>query len=244
MRHFVLTRSAYGPDWSLEANRRRLAITRAVTATLMLQQTNRDWTWVVLFDERDPLLEEREAVFRESAPAFTPILWQPTEIAAAPWDPGAHRTNVIQRIAATAYRGPWVNALGDRDELTLTTRIDDDDGFSPTALARIAAAARGCDARTILMQPIGYRVWQGRASRVEHGTNAMHTLATPAGDRMTVYDYGHRRAEEVAPIVTVDRRPAWLWVRHQDTISGWRKADSPIDDRVRQLFPIDWATIA
>ena len=37
MRHCVLTRSAYGPEWTLEANRRRLALTRAVTAKLMAQ---------------------------------------------------------------------------------------------------------------------------------------------------------------------------------------------------------------
>ncbi len=55
LRHFVLTRSAYGPAWSIEANRRRLAVTKAVTARLMAAQTTRVWTWVVLLDRRDPL---------------------------------------------------------------------------------------------------------------------------------------------------------------------------------------------
>ena len=70
-----MTRSAYGPAWSLEANRRRLAVTRAVTARLMGLQADRDWTWIVLLDERDRLLEERMAVFAAAAPAFVPILW-------------------------------------------------------------------------------------------------------------------------------------------------------------------------
>jgi hypothetical protein len=39
VKHFVLTRSAYGPEWSVEANRRRLEITRAVTAASLAAQT-------------------------------------------------------------------------------------------------------------------------------------------------------------------------------------------------------------
>ena len=40
MRFYVLTRSAYGPAWDLDANRRRLAVTRAVTAAAMRAQTD------------------------------------------------------------------------------------------------------------------------------------------------------------------------------------------------------------
>src|SRR5688572_33177200 len=69
VRHYVLTRSAYGPAWDREANARRLEITRAVTARLMAHQTAKAWTWVVLLDERDPFAAERLALYRASAPA-------------------------------------------------------------------------------------------------------------------------------------------------------------------------------
>ncbi len=238
--HFVLTRSAYGTEWSPEANRRRLAITAGVTARLMARQTTRDWTWVVLLHSRDPFLAKRLEVFRAAAPAIAPIYWEPGELAPAPWDPNGARTSRVQQVAATAYRAPWRAALGERAGLTLMTRLDDDDGLAIDALERVQAAAAGVAARTILMQPVGFRVWDGRYDRVRHDTNAMHTLATPAGDDLVVYDYGHRRAAQVAPIVTVDEDPAWLWMRHRDTISGWKKAERPITNALRRLFPIDW----
>lgn len=239
MRHFVLTRSAYGPDWSLAANRRRLEITRGITARLMAAQTWRDWTWVVLLDERDPLLEERMAVYRDAAPRFEPVLWTPENPAAAPWDKHADRTNVRQKIAATAYRAAW--PTGDRSTVTVQTRLDDDDGLAPSTLARVARAVR--KRRMILMHPVGIRVWSGRYSVVRHRSNAMHTLVTPPGDTLTVYDYGHTLARRVAPVQMVDLTPAWLWVRHRDTISGWRKADRPITPALDRLFPIDWSLV-
>lgn len=235
-----MTRSAYGPDWSVAANRRRLEITRGITARLMAAQTWRDWTWVVLLDERDPLLEERMAVFRDAAPRFEPVLWMPHNPTAAPWDKRGAQTNERQKIAATAYRAPW--PTGDRSTVTVQTRLDDDDGLAPSTLASVARAVRR--RRMILMHPVGIRVWAGRYSVVTHRSNAMHTLVTPPGDKLTVYDYGHTLARRVAPVTMVDRAPAWLWVRHQDTISGWRKADRPIVPALDLMFPIDWSLVA
>lgn len=245
VRHFVLTRSAYGPEWAAEANRRRLAITAACTSRLMAAQTTTAWTWLVLLDHRDPLLPERLAVFEAGAPGrVVPILWEPTDVAAAPWDKHGARTTHAQRVAATAYRAPWAQAIGDRRQPLLQTRLDDDDGLAPTTLARVQRAALRMTARTVLMHPIGYRTWQGRATAVRHPENAMHTLFTPAGDTLGVYDYGHRLVARVAPVRTVDMAPAWLWVRHPDTISGHRQADHPITLVVRRLFPVDWAALA
>jgi hypothetical protein len=244
VRHFVLTRSAYGPDWTRAANLRRLRITEAVTARLMAAQTDRAWTWIVALDPRDPLIDQRLRVFQAGNADTRPLIWQPAAATQAPWD-RSKATTEVQKIAATAYRAPWSEAIGDRAELTLITRIDDDDGFAPDALERVARRAEGLTGRTILMQPIGYRTWDGRAIRVAHDENAMHTLATPAGDTLSVYDYGHREIRKLGiPIVTVDRRPAWLWVRHRDTISGHRNADGPITRELRRLFPIDWTAIA
>lgn len=245
MRHFVLTRSAYGPEWTREANERRLAMTEGVTARLMSLQTHRDWTWIVLLDRRDPLLQRRLEAFVSVAPAVEAIYWQPPERPEqAPWD-RAKRTTTVQRIAASAYRAPWLEAMGGvPDGPRLMTRLDDDDGLAPDALERTVQAASRLSRRTILMQPVGVRVYRGHSSPVVHDENAMHSLFVPAGDRMTVYDYGHRQVKRVAPIVTVDRLPAWLWVRHPDTISGHRIANHVITAGLRRLFPIDWRLVA
>lgn len=239
MRHYVLTRSAYGPAWDRAANRRRLDITRAVTVRLMLAQQPCDWTWIVLLDERDPFLAERRALYASAAPAFVPIVWSPPE------DPAIAALEVRrQRAAAAEYKAPWRAAIGPSDDLILTTRLDDDDGLAPDALVRYQAAARGLRRRTVLMLPNGFRVWAGSFSTVRHDRNAMHTLVAPPGDELLVYDYGHTTVRAVAPVVEVDARTGWLWVRHRDTISGWRRADRRITPAVRRLFPIDWDVLS
>jgi hypothetical protein len=245
MRHYVLTRAAYGPSWTLDANRRRLDVTRAVTARLMAAQTTRNWAWVVLLDPRDRLLDERRAVFTAASPRCLPIEWvPPPNPKAAPWDRHAGRTDTVQRIAAEAYRAPWGEAIGERDTRILQTRLDDDDGLAPDALARYQAAAVGTSKRTILMLPEGVRIWRGRFSTVRHERNAMHTLVTQPGDDQSVYAYGHAKPQRSgARIVMVDESWGWLWVRHQDTISGWRRAEKPINHRVRAAFPVDWAAL-
>ncbi len=243
MRHVVLTRAAYGPAWDLAANRRRLHVTRAVTAPLMAAQTDRDWTWIVLLDARDPLIAERRDVFAAAAPSFVPVEWTPPpRPKAAAWDRHGDAATTIQRIAAEAYRAPWRAAIG-ADGPLMMTRLDDDDGLAPDAVARYRAAAARASARTILMLPAGVRVWRGRYAVVRHERNAMHCLVTPAGDDLCVYDYGHAKCQKVAPIVMVDQAWGWLWVRHRDTISGWKRADAPITAAVRAAFPADWKAL-
>jgi hypothetical protein len=242
-RHVVLTRSAYGPDWSFGANLARLKVTEGITAVTMARQTAPPdtWHWIILLDARDPLIERRMAVYQAAAlsPGF--IFWQPPEeaIAPAPWDPRADPGR-LEGLAAAAYTAPWARAVGPRDEPLLQTRLDDDDGFAPDALERIARAGARLTERTILMLPIGYRTWRGQAERVVHLKNAWQTLFTPAGDELGVYDYGHTHAAEVAPVVMVDKDPGWLWVRHGQTISGTRTAAGTITPAIRAMFPIDW----
>ena len=242
-RHYVLTRSAYGPAWSLAANRRRLEVTRAVTARLMELQTDRDWTWVVVLDREDPLLEEREAVFA-AVSDFVPLLWTPPERPkSAPWDKHAASNGPRQKIAYEAYRAPWREAIGNPTGPLAMTRLDDDDGLAPDAMARYRSAAARVRRTSILMLPQGIRVFHGRYSPVTHNRNAMHTLVTMAGESKCVYDYGHATCHKAAPVVMVDHRPGWIWVRHQDTISGHKVAALPLTGAIRRLFPIDWSVI-
>ena len=245
MTHFVLTRSAYGPAWDLAANRRRLDVTRAVTAPLMAAQTTQDWTWVVLLDCDDPLLDERMAVFAGAAPSFVPLMWTPPDRPrGAPWGRNQGPGTFVQRIAAAAYRAPWREAMGSPEGRVLMTRLDDDDGLAVDALERYQqAVGKVRMRRTILMLPSGVRVWRRRYSEVEHHRNAMHTLITPPGDHSTVYDYGHASCHRAAPVVEVDHDWGWLWVRHRDTISGWKRADAPITEAVQSAFPIDWPAL-
>lgn len=239
MKLYVLTRSAYGPAWTPEANRRRLEVTAAVTARLMARQADVDWTWLVLVDTRDPLREQREAVFRAAAPRCVAIPWTPPATPKqAPWDRRAAQKVLVDAIAYEAYRAPWPV---EHDDVTVQVRLDDDDGLAPRVLARYRANARA--RREILMFPRGLRVYKGRYSVVRHERNAMHALVTPPGDTLCVYDYGHVKCDRVAPVRMLGPELGWLWVRHRDTISGWRKAEQPLTAAIRRTFPIDWRVI-
>lgn len=222
MRHVVLTRSAYGPGWDIDANRRRLAMTEGVTVRSMLGQTSRAWTWIVLLHREDALLEERRQAFGGATFLYTDAVGSPAE------------------VAFCGYSAGWAEAIGERGEKVAMTRIDDDDAFAPWAMERIEQRAEDVHRRTALMLPRGVRAWRGGYTFVRHDSNAMQTLVTPPGDAMTVYDYPHRRVRHVAPVIAADYRPAWLWARHPDTISGWHHVDRPLTGEIRAMFPVDW----
>lgn len=225
MKHFILTRSAYGPSWSEDANARRLAMTEGVTIRSLMAQTERDFTWIVLLHKSDPLLERRKAAYKAAGARFIY-----TTIEADP-----------STVAFEGYRSGWAKAIGSRSDTVAMTRLDDDDGFAPWVVERVQQEAHKARKRTALMLPAGIRVWNGGYTIVFHRSNAMHTLVTPPGDAMTVYDYPHRFVAKHARVKGIDGRLAWVWSRHPDTISGWRVADLALSDKIRAMFPIDWS---
>lgn len=227
LRLYVLTRSAYGPDWTLEANRRRLDVTTAITVRTLRAQADRDWEWHVLLHSEDPLRDERVALYESIG---VPVQFLYTDARGTPQD-----------VAMQGYKAPWRKGIG--RGLAAMMRLDDDDGLAPDALARLRPLAERAKMRMALIFPIGMRIWAGRYTPVRHASNAMQTLVTPTGDDATVYDYLHRKVRSHAFVRFVDRKPAWLWYRHPDTISGHRAAVAPVDDYVRGLFPIDWSFV-
>ncbi len=223
MRHYILTRSAYGPSWDVEANRRRLEMTKATTIRSLADQHG--FRWLVLLHRDDALLTERQKAFGAIGAEFLYLdsLGTPAEVAWA------------------GYRAEWAVAIGPRDDWVAMTRLDDDDALAPWAVARIQAKAAEVTRRAALVFPLGIRVWNGAYTLVRHDSNAMHTLVTPPGDALTVYDYGHRDVRQHAPTRMIDNRPAWLWSRHPDTISGWRIAGRALSPEIRALFDVDWS---
>jgi hypothetical protein len=226
VRHLVLTRSAYGSGWDIDANRRRLAVTRAVTIPSLLAQDERDFEWLVLLHRSDALLRERRAAYAAAGARF---LYTDAEGERA-------------RVAAQGYRAGWAEAIGARDDRVAMTRLDDDDALAPWVAERVASLASRIRQRTAIVFPRGVRVWAGCFTLVRHESNAMQTLVTPPGDTMTVYDYKHREVRKHARVARGDAaRLAWLWLRHPDTLSGWREAERPLTPYVRSLFPVDWS---
>lgn len=214
MKHYVMTTSHRGPEYPEDANRRRLAITAGVTARSLACQGT-DWTWLVYVHPDDPLLAERRAVFET---AGMPVVFITPDI-----DP----LDVID------WSGP-----------VLTTRIDDDDAFARDAFWRLHKALRHPPSvRQVLMLPAGFRVNGGRSIPIWHPHNAWSSLYAPRGDRVHIRMAQHHHVDTLAPIRFVDRRPAFLWVRHPDTETPFRGTRDPITDEVRRLFDVDWSII-
>jgi hypothetical protein len=214
--HYVLTRAVYSPDrWDRAATKRRLRIFEAVTAASLHAQSA-EFQWVLAVHPKDPYLRERLEIS-----GATPVF--------------VADSSTRSDIALNAYKADWP-----RDG-TLTTRLDDDDAFTADALGRIQRAARSVHGRTALIFPFGVRVSGGRYTKVWHISNAMSTLH--ARDGSIVYDFRHRDVRRFCPVKRIDDRIGWLWVRHDDTLSGWKQAVRPIDDVLRARFPIDWTVL-
>lgn len=232
MDHILLTRAVYSPArWPLEANQRRLRVFAGITVRSLAAQLERRWRWLLAIDPEDQLLAERLEAARG---AGVPVEAIPVEGAAGP----------RSAVAVAAYRASWADHL-EVSEPRITTRLDDDDGFTPDAFGRIRGWAEAhMGGRQELHSgqlPVGFRVWGGRYTRVRHESNAMASLYSPAGDPSTVYRFMHREVRaSVERVWFIDDRPAWLWVRHEDTLSGWRAATRVIGPQLRRMFPVTW----
>ena len=207
LKHYVLTPAYRGPDYPIEANRRRVELLRRVTAaSLSVQGT--EWTWVVYVNPADPLLAERLDAFRSAGAPVIPIEHSPEDV--------------------IDWSGP-----------VLTTRIDDDDAFARDAFRRLRD--RVTDTRTVWMFPRGYRINDGQQEPILHRRNAWASLYAPQGQRIHIRQVAHPQVQRLAPVRTIDTDPAWLWVRHQDAKTAFRRAIEPITEDVRRRYAVDWA---
>lgn len=226
MIHQVLTRSCHGPDESLEHNRHRLELTKAITIPSLLGQTADDWTWVVAVHCDDPLLTERlEAIAQ--VPNSQPMELLPPK----GWP--AHNHKAI-KAAARVFQGSKAGH-------TLTSILDDDDFLMPDLLESVQQAFKP-GPRTAYIHREGAILIDGKGYRYTHQTPMFQTLASPPGDNFTCYDYGHNKVHRVADIHPLETpNPAWVWVRHGET---WSHQTRPgvIGEPISLPAHIDWQT--
>ncbi len=238
VRHYLLTRSAYGPGIAIERNRRRLDLTRAICARSIMAQTNRDVTWLVLIDPEDAFLEERKEVFRSSG---LDVMFQPAG-------------DIVRDDVHDKPQGPWRDYL-DWSGVTLTTRIDDDDAFAPWVLQVYRDKADGWARRhrprpVVFVLPEGWRYAHGKVNRRSDRVSQFGSFFSPLGHRKTIMDMNHTGVRRLAPLVNASTEPAWLWVRHDATRSTHSRASTrdldkmtDISDALRDVFPIDWSIL-
>lgn len=237
MRHYILTRSAFGSEVSLEENRHRLELLRRVTAPSLAAQLNRDLTWIVLMAPDDPMADDRRAAFES---AGLPLVF------------GSAAGMTVRGQRDKPY-GPWARYIA-RDGITLTTRMDDDDALAPWAMALVRETAEKANSRrrTVWSLMDGWRIAGSMAERAHWPIPMFCTLQAPAGDRTTIMDANHLGAKRLGVFRTIASDPAWLWVRHgmtrsshlgEWTLAEWREKAVPISPEIRAAFPVDWDLI-
>ncbi len=240
MKHYLLSRSAYGPEVSLEFNRYRLGLTAGITVPSLAAQTRHDVTWLVLVDPADPLIEERTEVLKRSG---LDVLVEPAK-------------DIKREARFDEPWGPWHDYLDWSDAL-LTSRIDDDDAYAPWVLdtfresaERYTASRRARGARRIFVLPVGYRVADGRVNLRHDRVNQFSTMYAPRGDKACIMDMNHSAVRRLARVIILSRKPSWLWFRHDGARSAGSNASTrnretmvAPSDEVRRTFPIDWAKV-
>lgn len=168
------------------------------------------------------------------------------------WLVWVHPDDPLREERLDAFRSagaPVVPIEGDVADLidwsgpVLTTRIDDDDAFAADAFRRLHRAVTRLRHRAVLVFPVGHRINEGLSERIIHGRNAWASLYAPKGDRAHIRQVVHPRIARLAPITFIDHDPAWLWVRHQDAESRFRRAHDIITPALRGLYPIDWSLL-
>lgn len=236
VRHYVLTRSAYGPEVAADERARRLALLEGVCAASLRAQTERDVTWVVLVNPRDPELRQRTKAIESSG--------LDTVIRSA-----GNMTTRGGRDRPWSRR--WAMCIEWNHGPVLTSRLDDDDALVPEALAWVRAAAEAVHPRerVVWTLPSGWRVAGRLVERVTYPVPMFSTLQVPAPMRQTIYDASHLGAARLAPMRVATDEAAWLWIRHDMTRSndnmrqGFSMAGAdmePLSPTLKARFAIDW----
>lgn len=194
----------------------------------------------------DPFRHERiEIARRTSANAsivdFDPYAKPEFERFPQSWQSVFQRGSERDRLAIHSYFG-W-RRIVDTESNLLTTRIDDDDAFAKDAIERIqkyAEKIQDPSAPVGIVLPVGYRTWRGLCSKVRHERNAWSSVLSPKGCDIIVYDIPHDELQKYLQVHFPDQNPAWLWVRHKDTLSDHREARATITSEIEKLFEVDW----
>ncbi len=253
LRHYVLTRSAYAPDYPIEQNRARLELLRRVTAPSLAAQSERDVTWLVLVDPKDPLLAEREAALASSG------------LRVLTGDAG----RMVRTGGNDRPQGPWARHIRwDLRTAVATARLDDDDALPWWGLSAVRAKleahnVRRPGERRVMTLPAGWRVAgpnvdlfdMPRMMNWDEGVpwiSQYSTLYAPPGDAATMLDVRHGQGHLLGALEEVTKRPAWLWLRHEAARSNGTRHSRDRRDEMRpptaetlaEYPTVDWDFVA
>jgi hypothetical protein len=229
-KHFIITRfnlRLYSRDKRRQPTRtdewlgRRFDIFETFCLPSIAAQSDKNFTWLVLFDDSTPENYRRRIEdLRKVCPELTPLFYSAAQVE----DLTGHLGKEILKLSAGASR-------------VLTTNLDNDDALSVNWVAESAALAgreRGSEP-VIFSFTRGMQYFTGMrmAIRMRLSNNHFLSLSEPATERLqTIVAYRHARVTGHFATRYIDSpRDMWLEVVHSSNVSN----DLRIYNKVRYI---------
>lgn len=223
--HFVLTRfniASKGreapirnvPGWL----GRRFDLFEAYCLPSIASQTQRDFSWLIYFDEQTPTeFRDRISALREIFD-FEPIFVGPFE-------------------AGTAVREIGDRLIAGTDRL-ITTRLDNDDAVAKTYLEQVRKEAELSSDNTIINFSNGVAICDGRAYSAVDESNPFASMVEPVGNFETIWAAPHTELARRYNVRQLDTAPTWLQVVHGENVTNRIKGSRLDDQSVVRSFSL------
>ncbi len=190
-------------------------------------QTNKNFTWLCLFDKDTPTeMRRRIEGYQQQVPQLRPCFFSAEEAV----EFLSHEEAVNCRFIRRTVRG----LLSADDRFVITSNLDNDDALSSDYVERVQRLFLADQRHTLYSFVWGmqYFVRLNAIVRMHYPHNHFLTLVEEAqGDFHTVQYYGHAKARKVLPNVDVSDKAYWLENVHGHNVSN----ELRITSRVRYV---------
>lgn len=191
-------------------------------------QTNQDFTWLVLFDEKTPAqflkLIKGFAQYKNLIPVYC----------------GEYETilpTVVRQMQTIAPDAEWF----------VTTRLDNDDALSIGfvqclhEIVQSQGSERMKPSDTLYINfPNGLQLFEGDFYSFRDVTNAFVSLVERSDDPHTVFWVDHPAIHDVAPVVQAETQPLWLQNLHDINVYNYLRGEKVQAMKYLHMFPCNF----
>ena len=216
MKHCLITPwniDMLDPEWLME----RQILFEKFCLPSVLSQTNKDFEWILIADERTPAVSKKVL---EAYPAT--VVYGDFETLPVPTKKVKRPKNRFHRALQleVAVAAPLKEYLETKDaDYIITTRLDSDDAISTNHIDKIwrcIRESRHQHDRFWLNLIRGYKWCSGNVYPIGALQNPFISFVEPQGDLLTAYQCCHQLAPQSGyPVVQIrEGHPTWMQVIH------------------------------
>lgn len=225
--HFLVTRFNLRNAWTMDKNKvptqteewleKRFEMFEKYCLPSVAAQTNRNFTWLCLFDDQTPpRFRERIERYRKVSPEFRPVFFSAEQAAAT----GDNVRDTIKEILGQKNIKPAYLA---------TTNLDNDDALSVYAVGELQKSMTGTEGMHIYSLLYGYQyLCDARfAVKMRYYNNHFLTLYEPFDQAKTIFTYRHGNAAKHVPTIYI-RTDMGMWIEfvHDNNVSNGYRVNS------------------